>query len=150
MIRFQRKQIFNVAGSSDRRVYKLKFSRETNADELVCIGKEPWQQMIDAAAPSCDLETLIVRVRNGELDALNQKQGVYGDFRDVPSSRAELLQTAIDARYMFNNLSEEQKKAFGSFSEFLANAGSPEWLKTLGVDVPAEKPVEAIEKEVKE
>lgn len=138
MIRFQRERIYNVSGSPDRRVYKLKYSKETNADELVCIGKEPWQQMIDAAAPSCDIETLIVRVRNGELDALNQKQGTYGDFRDLPKSRAELLQTAIDARYMFNNLSEDQKKAFGSFGEFLENAGSPEWLKTLGVDVQSE------------
>lgn len=149
MIRFQRERIYNVSGSPDRCVYMLKFSRETNADELVCIGKEPWQEMIDAAAPSCDIETLIVRVRNGELDALNQKQGVYGDFRDVPKSRAELLQTAIDARYMFNNLTEDQKKAFGSFNEFLENAGSPEWLKTLGVDVQVSAEPE-VKEEVKE
>lgn len=133
MIRFQRKRIYNNPGSIYRIKYALKYSSKTNADELVPIGKEPWQEMIDAAAASCDISTIMQRVKNGEVNLLRQREAVYGDFTEMPMDKQAMLQNAIDARYFWNNLPEDQKKNFGSFSDFLEDAGSVKWLQNLGV-----------------
>lgn len=122
---------FTNHGSPIRTVFKLGIDKETGAEELVIVGTENIQDFIDAAAESCDLKVIIARVRVGELELMNQRQGMYGDFTGMPQTLQEIMQTRIDAKYMYDNLPEDTKKKL-DFDMFMKDAGSKEWLEGLG------------------
>ena len=112
--------------------------------ELEVSGYENMDEKIASYEESCDIHTLIKRFNEGDLTALNKRQGMYGDFTDMPKNYAEMLQLQIDAKLAFNNLDVETKKKFDNdVNKFLATAGSEEWAKNLGI-------VQSNEEEVKE
>ena len=145
MIRFARERCITPAGSPERTTYELKWSPKTGVQELVEKGKEDWQGMIQSYAESCDLSVIIRRVNAGELDLLNARPGSYGDFTHAPGSIQEVMQATIDAKHTYDSLTDEQKKAFGSFDEFAATAGEKEWFERLGVKFNVEVKEEGAE-----
>lgn len=124
-------RFYTEHGSPERAVYKLAVDPATGAQELYAIGKENFQELIDASAESCDLNVIIARVHAGEVDLLSQSNGFYGDVSEMPQTFQEILQTRIDARVMYNNLPLDVQKNM-DFDSFLKDAGSVEWLKGLG------------------
>lgn len=134
MIRFAKRYI-TPAGSPFRPVYKLKFSGKTGAEELVQTGKENFQEFIQSFAESCDLSVIISRVNAGEFDLLSARIGSYGDFRDIPQTKAEMMQSIIDSKQIWDSLSDQQRGEFEDFNDFAGSAGSMDWLKKLGYDV---------------
>lgn len=143
MIKFVKERFFNNPGSSIRNVYKLKHSIVTNADELVKVGKENWQEYIQSYRDGCDLGVIQKRIMNGDIGLLNEKQGFYGDVSNAPDSLQEALNAKIVLEQTFDNLPEEAKNKFGSVYNFLDSAGSEEWFKTLGVNIDAPKAEES-------
>ena len=118
-------------GDRIRPVFKLGIDKETGCEEVYLVGHEDFQDMIDAAAPSCDLNVIIARIRAGEVDLLNSRPGFYGDVTQMPQTLQELMQTRIDARYMYDNLPEEVRSKI-DFEAFMKDAGSQSWLEGLG------------------
>lgn len=112
-------------------------------------GKENYDEFIQSFAPSCDITVIAARVAAGEVELLNKRPGFFGDVSDMPQTLAEILQTRIDAKRMFDNLDSSVQEKFGSFDEFCENAGDLIWLEKLGVKFDRDKAVAAIEKEVK-
>lgn len=125
-------RFFTCSGSPYREIYKEVFVKERNCFEPQVVGKENFQAYIQSFESSCDLAVIAQRVANGELGLLNSRPGMYGDFTQAPTTLAEVLQTRIDAKNMFENLPEDVRKKFGDLDTFLEGAGSIEWLKTLG------------------
>lgn len=122
---------YTESGCPERAVYKLAVDPATGAQELYAIGKENFQELIDASAESCDLNVIIARVHAGEFDLLNKAPGYYGDVSNMPQTLQEILQTRIDARVMYNNLPVDVQKNM-DFESFMKDAGSVDWLKGLG------------------
>ncbi len=122
---------YTNSGKPVRTVFKLGIDEDTGAEELYAIGEENFQEFIDAAADSCDLNTIIARVRNGEMELLNARPGFYGDVSNMPQTLQEMLQTRIDARKMYDNLPSDQREKM-DFESFMKDAGSVDWLKNLG------------------
>lgn len=58
--------------------------------ELVEIGKHSLYDEIQSHKDECTLETLLARALNGDVNALNKKQGFYGDISNAPSSMADV------------------------------------------------------------
>lgn len=141
MIKFA-KRFITPAGSPFRPVYKLKFSGKTGAEELVKTGKENFQESIQAFAESCDLSVIISRVNAGEIDLLSARMGSYGDFRNLPQTKAEMMQSVIDSKQIWDSLTDKQRGEFADFNDFAGTAGSADWLKKLGYDVTTEAAVE--------
>lgn len=101
--------------------------------ELEISGYENTDEKIASYEESCDVHTLIKRFHDGDLTALNKRQGMYGDFTNMPKNMAEMLQLQIDAKIAFNSLDVETKKKFDNdLNKFLATAGSEEWAEKLG------------------
>lgn len=99
---------------------------------LVESGKENTDEFIQSFAESCDLNVIIQRYLNGEVDVLNQRNGVYGDFTQMPKTYAEALQLKIDSERMFDSLPVEYKRLFDNDpNKFFVQAGSEEWLEKL-------------------
>lgn len=141
MITFAKRHI-TPAGSPFRPVYKLKFSGKTGAEELVQTGKENFQEFIQSFAESCDLSVIISRVNAGEVDLLSSRIGSYGDFTKVPQTKAEMLQSVIDSKQIWDSLTDKQRGEFKDFNDFAGTAGSVDWIKKLGYDVTTEATVE--------
>lgn len=88
---------------------------------------------IQADAEANSIPAILARFENGDDSALFQRQGMYGDFTDLPKTYAEFLQRQIDAEALWNKLDPSVRAKFDSdMNQFFASAGSPEWFDKLG------------------
>lgn len=89
---------------------------------------------IQSYAASCDINIIMARYRNGETDVLQQIQGVYGDFSNVPTNYADLMNAKLTAENLFNSLSAEVREKYNnSVTQFMAEIGTQAGLEKLGV-----------------
>ncbi len=114
--------------------------------DLKVSGKVDTYSEIQSWRESCDLKVLLQRYANGDTNALNRKQLLYGDFTTMPKTLAEYQQMQVNVEQAFDSLPAEQRSKFGnSSSRFVASFGSPEFFEALGVKLPSapvETPVE--------
>lgn len=83
-------------------------------------GEESLYEHIQSFADSVDIHVILNRFANGETDVLSKVQGFYGDFTDLPSNYAQLLNTVNDGQRLFDSLPVETRAVFGhSFNEFM-------------------------------
>lgn len=83
---------------------------------------------IQSYADECDINVIMARYRNGETDVLSQIQGVYGDFSNVPTNYAEILNDTIKMEQIFMSLAPEVRERFNnSVEQFGASLGTKEW-----------------------
>lgn len=131
MIRFFKNDIFTECGSPIREV----FSPVVNDDGSISLqksGEENLQQYIDSFALECDINSLIARYVNGDISALNQVTGSYGDFTSFPKTYAEMLQLQINSKAYFDKLPVELKQKFNNDpNQFFASAGSDDWIEKM-------------------
>lgn len=117
-------------------------------------GRENLYEQIQSYADSCDIHVLMQRYRNGDVSALSQVQGFYGDVLDFPKTYAEALNHMNEMERAFMSLPPDVRSKFGnSFSEFLAASGEPDFLERMGItpDVKVQqKPAEGETQPVKE
>lgn len=92
---------------------------------------------IQSHKDSCDINVLMARYRNGEVDVLNQINGQYGDYTEIPTNFAELMNNVIAGENMFNSLPVEVRAKFNhNFVEFMQSAGTDEWFANIGATRP--------------
>lgn len=97
-------------------------------------GRENIYDFIQSFAESCDIHVLMKRYQNGDVAALSQRQGFYGDFLDFPKTYAEALNHMNEMERQFMALPVETREKFGnSFTEFLAASAEPDFLDRLGI-----------------
>lgn len=117
-------------------------------------GKTSVYLEIQSYAESCDLNVIMARYRNGETDVLQQVQGVYGDFSNIPANYAEIMNQKIQAENLFASLSADVREKYNnSVEQFMAEIGTRSGLEKLGVsfDTPTEsKAVEVPKNESQE
>lgn len=121
-------------GSGIQILYRGVLDKETGMIELVENGKKNLYAEIQSYKDMCDINKIVSRYVNGEIDILNQVQGVYGDFSVSPSSLADALQQAHDAEVQFDRLPVEIKQKFGNnWRVWLNSFGSDDWLRAMSV-----------------
>ena len=151
MIRYFRNDIFTCEGSPIHDIYKPQVLKDGRI-ELIVEGHENTDDIIKSYEQSVDIDVIIARYMNGDLDALNQRVGQYGDFTGMPKTYAEVLQRQIDARNIFDSLAPEIRQKFDNdANQFFVKSGSKEWFDKLSPFFEKkEKVVEEIKEEVKE
>lgn len=114
---------------------KIKYSGsydENGNVVLTEVGKEYIPDYIDSFRESCDINNIIKRYMNGDVSALEQAQGMYGDFASMPKSLFEMLNMVNDAENEFNHFPIEVKEMFGnSFSQYAATICDDDKLRVL-------------------
>lgn len=140
-----RDRIFSDPGSPEHITYAGHYD-EKGRVVLEESGRENIYDFIQSHAESCDIHVLMKRYQNGDVDALSQKQGFYGDFLDFPKTYAEALNHMNEMERQFMALPVETREKFGnSFTEFLAASAEPDFLERLGIKKDsASEPVPAI------
>ena len=128
-----RDRIFSDPGSPEHITYAGHYD-EKGRVVLEASGRENIYDFIQSHAESCDIHVLMKRYLNGDVAALSQKQGFYGDFLDFPKTYAEALNHMNEMERQFMALPVETREKFGnSFTEFLAASAEPDFLDRLGI-----------------
>uniref|UniRef100_A0AAU8B7C3 Internal scaffolding protein n=1 Tax=Dulem virus 128 TaxID=3145605 RepID=A0AAU8B7C3_9VIRU len=137
------KRVFQNPGSGERILYTSRLNEDGTID-LVPSGKDNLYAFIQSHKDSCDIHVLLARYANGDVDALSRAQGAYGDFSQMPTTYAELLNSVIQGEAMFNSLPVEVREKFDhSFEKFMvAMDDMPSFLEKMGYkqDVPSAEP----------
>lgn len=142
MIRFFKNDIVSDPGDRMHPIYKPVVDN-LGRIELKVTGYEDTDEIIESYRESADIEIIMKRIANGEVDLLDRHKGYYGDFTQMPKTYAEMLQLQIDSKNMFDHLPVEIKKKFNNdANEFFAQSGSKEWYDNLGDLIPQEKSIE--------
>lgn len=112
------------------------------------IGKVNTYDEIQSHAESVDIHVLMDRYKRGDVDALSQRQGFFGDVLDFPKTYAEALNHMNEMERQFMSLPVEVRARFGhSFSEFLAASGEADFFDKLGIKrEPEPNPAISVEK----
>ena len=152
--RFDNPQRFRtVCGDREAVTYQPVYDRK-GIWHLEETGKENRYLDIQSHADSCDINVIMARYRNGEVDVLNQIQGTYGDFSNVPTNYADLMNAKIKAENLFMSLAADVREKYNnSVEQFMAEIGTKEGMQKLGVsfEQPATHPAtQPAESEVKE
>lgn len=119
-------------GSRTRPVYAAKVIASGDI-ELEQVGEESLYDMIQASRDSCDINKLVKRYQNGEVDILSRVQGVFGDFTQMPKTYLDMLNLQLAAQRTFDELPVDVRQKFSGYEQFLATAGSKEFFDKLGV-----------------
>lgn len=135
-------------GQRERILYQPKFD-ENGVMDLVESGKEDLYDFIQSHAESVDIHVILARFQNGDIDALSRVQGAYGDFTNLPTSYAELLNRVNEGQSFFNSLPVDIRAKFNhNFAEFMAGMDKPDFLEKLGIkSEPEPEPVPPVEPE---
>lgn len=107
-------------GDSVVQDYELEYSPQ-GVPHLVPTGTYDLYDVIQSFRDECDLGKIFQRYANGDVMALNKRQGVYADISEMPQdifAAANLLER-VEAIY--NGLPEDLRSRVGSFSDFLAD-----------------------------
>lgn len=92
--------------------------------KVVETGKTNIYEKIQVSKDETLVYNILDRFNAGDINALNQRKGSYGDFTNAPKTLAEAQQTLINAENYFYSLPLEVRKEFNhSVSEFLHSAG---------------------------
>lgn len=106
------------------------------------------QEFINSFAESCSIEHILAMCAAGDTSVLSRTQGAYIDATVIPKTFRDMLDIVIDGKAKFESLPSEVKQAFdNNFELWFSDAGSDSWLEKMGL---VEKPVETVEKEVKQ
>ena len=103
-------------------------------------GEENLYDYIQSFRDSVDLNVILARFSNGDVEALNKAQGFYADVTDFPKNMADALNRINQAEEMFKSLPLEIRQKFDcSFEQFLAQSGSDDWLSKMGFEITEQK-----------
>lgn len=149
MIKFFKNDIISNPGSPFKKVYKPQVNKDGTIT-LIEDGIVNTDEEIASFADSVDIENIVFRYLNGEVDVLNQHVGQYGDFTNLPKTLAEFLQLQIDSRRTFDGLPAEIRSKFDNdVNQFFAQSGSKEWFDKLAPLLPDQELVIEKKEEVK-
>lgn len=99
--------------------------------ELVQVGVRDLKEFHNRDAESCDVNNIVQRFQNGDISALQQVQGSYIDMTGLPKDLRGMSDMIDGLRAGYENLSEDIKKEYPSFNNWLENVGSPAWYKLM-------------------
>lgn len=130
-MRFFNNDRFTEPGNPIKEIYKPLVQKDGSVI-LVVEGHENTDEIIKSFEESVDIDVIVARYMNGDLEALNKRIGKYGDFTEFPKTYAEVLQMRIDAENVFRDLPVEIKQKFNNDpDQFFAQSGTDEWMDKL-------------------
>lgn len=127
-------EIFSNPGTFEEEIWAMRLT-ETGEQEFYVKGKTNVYEKIQMFKDDCDLEQIIKRVmQTGDIGLMQKTQPFYAEFDDMPENIFEAHQKIKEAEEQFDKLPIEVKEKYGmSFDRFLADFGSENWLKNMGM-----------------
>lgn len=100
--------------------------------EIVPVGKKDIYAMIQADLQQTLIENILHNVAMGDIEALNQRQGVYVDTTDYPKTLMEAQNIYLKAKQEFEQFPKEVKELFNnSADQYIAEMGTQEFFDKM-------------------
>lgn len=123
----------------------IKWYKTVDDDGYECLkecGVESLYDEIQSHKDSVDIHVILAKYAAGDLSALSRRQGMYGDFSEVPTSLVEVIQMVNEAERTFMELPLDVRDSFdNSLAVWLAQYGGPDWMRKMRIDDDAPAPV---------
>lgn len=127
------KRYYSDPGSREANTYEIQIDKKTGHKTLICTGtKDIWTD-IQSYKDECDIAQIMARAAAGDLNALNQRKGFYGDISETPRDLFEAQNNILKLERGFNELPAEIREKFDNSKEkFITEFGSNEWYEKMG------------------
>lgn len=110
-LRKEPKRFYCDSGSPERSLYVM------DGDHLAEAGIENSQALINSYADSCDLNLIIEKVTQGEVDLLMKRTGVFIDTTQFPTMVCDLKNQIRENMAAFDALPDDIKVELGSYAK---------------------------------
>lgn len=131
-------RFFSNPGTRKVQRYRSRYN-EIGQLELVPNGEDDLYDMIQSHADSVSIDTILSKFVAGDPDALSKVQGTFGDFTNLPTSYAELLNVINESEQFFEQLPLEVREKFHhNFGEFISSMDSKDFAVRMGFAHPAD------------
>lgn len=121
------KRFYTCSGSRKRKLYEPAFN-ENGSRYLKLVGEEDIEDYIQSFADSCDIHTILKRFQLGDVSALSQTPGMFGNFINTPRTLADFLNAQIKANQLFDILPTDIRASFNNDpNQFFVKMGTPEF-----------------------
>lgn len=108
--------------------YKPDGSIGLKVSDRVDIKKE-----INSYRDETDMSYILSRLMAGDDSVLNPRPPMYGDFTQLPSSYADMLNMVIEGSRYFDSLPLDIRNKFDNdHGKWFASIGSDSWLESMG------------------
>lgn len=135
---------YSCAGNRFNPTFSVVFD-EKGVKDLEVSGKVDTYAEIQSHADSVDINIILERFANGDINALNRRTGVYLDLTDMPRNYTEVFQLVSDATDYFEHMPVDFKSRYNnSVSQFLAAVDNGE------VDIDFKSPKNGTSKNIEE
>lgn len=111
---------FAPSGDSMVQEYELEYS-PYGVPHLVPTGEYDLYDVIQSFKDECDLGKIFQRYANGDVMALNKRQGVYEDVTDLPTDVFAATELIKRVENIYDSLDEDKKSRVGTFEQFIQN-----------------------------
>lgn len=118
-------------GSGEKPIYSTELD-EHGILKVVRTGYQDMQQLINSHLGEVEIHSVLERFSMGLVSNVRDHGLQYGDFTQLPTSMADILNLQHKVEQAFDSLSDELKaKYHNSKNEWLSKAGSLDWLKDI-------------------
>lgn len=107
-------------GNSIVQEYELEYSPQ-GVPHLIPVGTYDLYDVIQSFKDECDLGKIFQRYANGDVMALNKRQGVYADISDLPVDVFAANSMIKRVKDIYEQLDESTRANYASFEGFVAN-----------------------------
>lgn len=131
----QRERVPANAGTREHTLYIAQFDEYGN-HTLVESGKENLYDYIQSHKESVDIHVIMERFARGDVQALQRRQAMFGDFTDFPTTYAGMLNAVQAGEQHFMSLPLEVRQRFdNNFAKWLAAMDDmPSFLQKMSVE----------------
>lgn len=124
---------------------------KTGHKSLIITGKTNVYDRIQAALEETKIENIIRRATLGDPTALAAIEGQYLDISDAPKTLAEAQNLIIKVKQEFDKLPLEVRRKYDMSAEkYVADYGSENWQKIIGIWEEPKQNDTTVKMEVKE
>lgn len=128
----KRERHFAPAGSRMADDFEVQID-ERGHKVLVKVGEHDIYEEIQSYLEETKIENILARAAGGDVEALNQRQGIYADITEFPSNLAEAQKTILRLGSEFEKLPNDIREKFDfSKEKFIQTFGSDEWADNMG------------------
>ena len=134
----KRERYYSPSGSKFRNEYKIEIDKKGHKSLHKVGEKDIWSE-IQSYKEECDIGNIIARAAAGDLNALNQRKGIYADITNTPRDLAEAQNNIVKLNNEFYKLPVEIREKFDNSKErFVQEFGSVEWYEKMGIEIKSE------------
>ena len=115
------------SGCRKRRVWTPHFveSKLGFAEYDVDLSEDGEVDIFDAIqelAEYVDIDNIVKRYNNGEIDVLEKVQGFYGDLTTLPVDMRGIYDLNAQGKHLFDSLPEDVREQIGDYKSFMTMA----------------------------